>query len=77
MVMESRDQGSMAGLQRHIDSAIATAGDVPSWITAFLDRIERMFNDVVFNFTLNSFLDGQSVYKAQKKYIGKDVGLFT
>jgi hypothetical protein len=50
-------------LQRHIDTASATTGDVPQWITAFLDRIERMFN-VVFNFTLNSFLDRQSVYKA-------------
>jgi hypothetical protein len=39
-------------LQRHIDTAMATAGDVPQRITAFLDRIERMFNDVVFNFTL-------------------------
>jgi hypothetical protein len=37
-------------LQRHIDTAMATAGDVQQWITAFLDRIERMFNDVVFNF---------------------------
>lgn len=63
-------------LQRHIDTATAIAGDVPQWITAFLDRIEHMFNDMVFNFTLNSYLDGQSVYKAQKKYIGKEVGLF-
>lgn len=63
-------------LQRHIDTATAIAGDVPQWITAFLDRIDRMFNDMVFNFTLNSYLDGQSVYKAQKKYIGREVGLF-
>jgi len=27
-------------------------GDEPPWIIAFLDRIEQMFNDAVFNFTL-------------------------
>jgi hypothetical protein len=62
-------------LQRHIDTAIA--GDIPSWIDVFLTRIERMFSDVVINFTLNSYLDGQSVYKAQKKYMAKQVSLFT
>lgn len=63
-------------MQRHIDTAIAIAADVPQWITAFLDRIEHMFNDMVFNFTLNNYPDGQSVYKAQKKYTGSEVGLF-
>jgi hypothetical protein len=28
-------------LQRHIDTATAIAGDVPQWITAFLEEIER------------------------------------
>jgi hypothetical protein len=64
-------------IQRHIDTATAIAGDIPYWIDAFLTRIERMFGDMALNLMINTNLDGSSIYSSQKKYLLKQVSVFT
>jgi hypothetical protein len=39
-------------------------------------KIEQMFGDLAINLALNVGLDGSNIYKSQKKYLAKQVGLF-
>jgi len=64
-------------LQRHLNTALALAGDRPEWVSAFLQEFRDLFGDLVLNLAINAGLDGNLIYKSQKKYIGKEVGLFT
>jgi len=61
--------GAATGLGNAASDLFGAAGQLGN-------AANQMFNDMVFNFTLNSYLGGGSIYKSQKKYIGMDVGLY-
>lgn len=61
-------------LQRRIDTALAIAGDHPAWISAFLSTAAE--NDLAIHLDIITNLDGNSIYKSQKKYMLKKVGVF-
>jgi hypothetical protein len=63
-------------LQRHISTALAFAGDRPESVSAFLQEFRQLFGDMVLNLAINANLDGNSIYKSQKKYMLKKVGVF-
>jgi hypothetical protein len=50
-------------LQRHLNTALALAGDRPEWVNAFLQEFRDLFGDMVLNLTVNSMLDGNARHK--------------
>jgi uncharacterized phage infection (PIP) family protein YhgE len=64
-------------LQRHLDTALAIAGGTGELYTAIVSAITKAFGDIMLNFNLNTNLDGNSIYKSQKKYMLKQVSVFT
>jgi hypothetical protein len=64
-------------LQRHLNTALALAGDRPEWVNAFLQEFRDLFGDLVLNLAINADLHGNSIYKSQKKYMLKQVGIFS
>ncbi|MGH9982359.1 MAG: hypothetical protein ACRD8W_00195 [Nitrososphaeraceae archaeon] len=57
--------------------ALAFVGDRPEWVSAFLQEFRQLFGNMVLNLAINAILDGNSIYKSQKKYMLKKVGVFT
>lgn len=64
-----------SGLQRHMDTALAIAGDNPPWISAFLSEMKKMFDDLAIHLDIITSLDGSAIYKSQKKFVGSEVSL--
>jgi hypothetical protein len=62
-------------LHRHLNTALALAGDRPEWVNAFLQEFRDLFGDLVL--AINEDLDGNSIYRSQKKYMLKQVGIFS
>jgi hypothetical protein len=50
-------------LQRHLNTALALAGDRPEGVSAFLQEFRELFGDMVLNLTVNSMLDGNAIHK--------------
>lgn len=61
--------GAATGLGNAASDLSVAAGQLGMLLTKCLMTL-------VFNFTLNSYLDGGLIYKSPKKYIGMDVGLY-
>jgi hypothetical protein len=64
-------------LQRHLDAALAITGGTGELYTAIVSAITKAFGDIMLNFTLNTNLDGNSIYKSQKKYMLKNVSVYS
>lgn len=52
-------------LQRHLNTALALAGDRPELVNTFLQEFRDLFGDMVLNLTVNSMLDGNAIHKNQ------------
>lgn len=63
-------------IQRHLNTALAIAGDRPEWVDAFLSAFEKMFGDLMINLTVNNMLDGYAINQSQKKYQVKKVSVY-
>lgn len=63
-------------LQRHLNTALALAGDRPAWVDAFLQEFRELFSDMVLNLTVNSILDGNAIHKNQQRFLLKKVVVF-
>jgi hypothetical protein len=63
-------------LQRHPNARIRVGGEYGELANAIISAIMKGFENLGMTFPVNVDLDGQSIYKSQKKYIDKEVGLF-
>jgi hypothetical protein len=63
-------------LQRHWNARVGVGGEYGELANAIISAIMKGFENLGITFPVNVDLDGQSIYKSQKKYIGKEVGLF-
>lgn len=63
-------------LQRHLNARVGVGGEYGELANAIISAIMKGFENLGITFPVNVDLDGQSIYKSQKKYIGKEVGLF-
>jgi hypothetical protein len=61
---------------RHLDTAIAIAGDNQNLVDAIVNAITKAFGDIMLNLSVNNMLDGYAINQSQKKYQVKKVSVY-
>jgi len=62
-------------IQRHLNTALAVAGDNSYLKDAIVDAITRAFGDIMLNLSVYSMLDGDIIHRNQKRGMLKQVSL--
>jgi hypothetical protein len=64
-------------LQRHLNARLRFGGEYAELASVIINAIRSGFENLGITFPINVDLDGGTIWRSQKKYVGREVGLFT